>query len=42
MKRKIIAAGEALDAGVGRVVLADARRERPIQYALEGQGTVLS
>ena len=42
MKRKIIAAGGALDAGVGRVVLADARRERPIQYALEGQGTVLS
>lgn len=42
MKRKVIAAGEALDAGVGRVVLADARCEHPIERALNGQGTVLS
>ena len=42
MKRKVLAAGEALDAGVGRVILADARREQPIRHALEGQGTVLS
>ncbi|MFI4915804.1 MAG: [LysW]-aminoadipate kinase [Phycisphaerales bacterium JB060] len=42
MKRKVLAAGEAIDAGVSRVILADARRERPIQHALRGQGTVLS
>ncbi|MFI4882246.1 MAG: [LysW]-aminoadipate kinase [Phycisphaerales bacterium JB064] len=42
MKRKVIAAGEAIDAGVSRVVLADARRANPIQHALQGQGTVLS
>ncbi len=42
MKRKVLAAGEAIDAGVRRVILADARRERPIRHALEGQGTVLS
>lgn len=42
MKRKVIAAGEALDAGVHRVVLADARREHPIERALAGQGTVLA
>jgi acetylglutamate/LysW-gamma-L-alpha-aminoadipate kinase len=42
MKRKVLAAGEAIDAGVSRVILADARRERPIHHALLGQGTVLS
>ena len=42
MKRKVIAAGEAIDAGVSRVVLADARRANPIRHALQGQGTVLS
>lgn len=42
MKRKVLAAGEAIDAGVSRVILADARRDRPIQHALQGQGTVLS
>ncbi|MEQ8844640.1 MAG: [LysW]-aminoadipate kinase [Phycisphaerales bacterium] len=42
MKRKIIAAGEAIDRGVSRVILADARRSRPIEHALQGQGTVLT
>jgi acetylglutamate/LysW-gamma-L-alpha-aminoadipate kinase len=42
MKRKVIAAGEAIDAGVSRVILADARRERPIGSALSGIGTVLA
>ena len=42
MKRKMLAAGEAIDGGVARVVLADARREHPIRRALEGQGTVLT
>ncbi|GIW73955.1 MAG: putative acetylglutamate kinase-like protein [Phycisphaerales bacterium] len=42
MKRKVLAAAEALDAGVERVVLSDARREEPIVHALEGEGTVLA
>ncbi len=42
MKKKVLAAGEALDMGVGRVILADARAERPIQRALSGEGTVVS
>lgn len=42
MKRKIIAAGQAIDGGVSRVILADARRDRPIHHALAGQGTVLT
>ncbi len=42
MKRKVLAAGEALDAGVSRVILADARRPNPIQRALDGQGTTVS
>ncbi|OAB62887.1 acetylglutamate kinase [Leptolyngbya valderiana BDU 20041] len=42
MKRKVIAAGEAIDAGVSRVILADARRERPITHALQGQGTCVT
>ena len=42
MKRKIIAAGQAIDGGVPRVILADARRQRPVLHALQGQGTVLS
>lgn len=42
MKKKVLAAREALEAGVGRVVLADARVERPISRALEGAGTVIA
>jgi acetylglutamate/LysW-gamma-L-alpha-aminoadipate kinase len=41
MQKKVMGAGEALEAGVGRVILADARVERPIAAALEGRGTVI-
>ena len=41
MKKKIMGAREALDAGVGQVVLGDARRAQPIRAALSGQGTVI-
>lgn len=39
MKRKVIAAGEALDGGVRHVVIGDGRVNRPVQYALNGNGT---
>lgn len=39
-KKKVLAAQEALDAGVGKVVLATARGDHPLQAALDGQGTV--
>lgn len=42
MKRKVLAAAEAIDAGVSRVILADARQPTPIQRALSGQGTTVS
>ncbi len=41
MKKKVLGAVEALDAGVGRVVFADGRVEQPIRRALAGQGTVI-
>jgi acetylglutamate/LysW-gamma-L-alpha-aminoadipate kinase len=41
MKKKILGAKEALEGGVGRVIIADARVESPITRALEGQGTVI-
>ncbi|ACZ18685.1 [LysW]-aminoadipate kinase [Thermanaerovibrio acidaminovorans] len=41
MKRKVLAAREALGAGVQRVILADGRLEEPLAGALEGRGTVL-
>ncbi|HEX5689724.1 MAG TPA: [LysW]-aminoadipate kinase [Roseiflexaceae bacterium] len=41
MKKKVLGAAEALAGGVGRVILGDARVERPITRALEGQGTVI-
>lgn len=41
MKRKLLGAIEALDGGVGRVIIADGRVERPIQRALAGEGTVI-
>jgi len=41
MKKKVMGAAEAVAQGVGRVVFADARRPRPIQAALDGQGTVI-
>ncbi len=42
MKKKVLAAQEALEGGVHRIVLADSRRPAPIHAALEGEGTVIS
>ncbi len=39
MKKKLHAAGEALEAGVGRVVIAASDRAHPIAAALAGDGT---
>ena len=41
MKKKVLGASEALSLGVGRVVFADGRVERPVELALEGHGTVI-
>ncbi len=41
MRKKLLGAREALAGGVPRVVLADARRERPLTDALAGRGTVI-
>ena len=41
MKKKVQAAQDAIERGVGRVVFADARIERPISRALEGAGTTI-
>ncbi len=40
MKRKVLAAGEALDGGVTRVIISDGRAQEPVQQALAGAGTV--
>jgi acetylglutamate/LysW-gamma-L-alpha-aminoadipate kinase len=42
MKKKVLGAREALQGGVGRVVIADGRLQKPIQVALEGHGTVIT
>jgi len=42
MKRKVLAAEEALTGGVPRVILADARVETPVASALSGNGTTFS
>jgi len=42
MKRKLLGAIEALDDGVGSVILADGRVARPLQQALAGHGTVIA
>ncbi len=39
MKRKVLAAKEALEHGVGRVIIADGRVHKPASQALEGAGT---
>jgi acetylglutamate/LysW-gamma-L-alpha-aminoadipate kinase len=39
MKKKVMGAGEALEGGVGRVIMADARIAQPISNALAGNGT---
>ncbi|MCE2490725.1 MAG: [LysW]-aminoadipate kinase [Anaerolineae bacterium] len=40
MKRKVLAATEALVGGVGRVIISDGRVRQPVQQALAGAGSV--
>jgi acetylglutamate/LysW-gamma-L-alpha-aminoadipate kinase len=42
MRIKLLGAREALEGGVARVVLGDARIERPIERALSGAGTAIT
>lgn len=42
MKKKVMGAAEALEQGVGAVILGDARLEQPVQQAIQGRGTVIS
>ena len=42
MKRKVLAAEEALSGGVPRAILSDARVDNPVAAALAGAGTVFS
>jgi acetylglutamate/LysW-gamma-L-alpha-aminoadipate kinase len=42
MKRKLLGAMEALEAGVGKVILADGRIDQPIHHALAGGGTIIA
>lgn len=42
MKKKILGAGEALQGGVGRVIIADGRVSNPVSSALDGCGTVIA
>ncbi len=42
MKKKVLGAAHAVQSGVGRVVLGDARIEAPITQALAGRGTVIA
>lgn len=42
MKKKMMGAVEAVQAGVSRVVFADGRIERPLHIALQGRGTVIA
>ena len=41
MKKKVLGAEEALQGGVGRVIIADGRIQNPISNALAGNGTVI-
>ncbi|MAG55681.1 MAG: acetylglutamate kinase [Planctomycetes bacterium] len=41
MRKKVLGAREALDGGVARVVLSDARHDAPLTAALAGAGTVI-
>jgi len=41
MKKKLLGAAEALDGGVGRVILGDARGRAPVTEALAGKGTTI-
>ncbi len=42
MKKKVLGAAEAVGGGVHRVIFGDARLQKPVTRALEGQGTVVS
>lgn len=42
MKKKLLAAREALEGGVARVVIADSRSGDPVRSALRGAGTVIA
>jgi len=42
MKKKLLGAAEAVRGGVGRVIIADGRVEKPVQRALAGEGTVIA
>tara|TARA_B100000945_G_C20420366_1_gene617648 strand:+ start:2811 stop:3620 length:810 start_codon:yes stop_codon:yes gene_type:complete len=42
MKRKLIAANEALSAGVDQVIIANANIKSPITNALQGKGTIIN
>ncbi|MCD6553802.1 MAG: [LysW]-aminoadipate kinase [Anaerolineae bacterium] len=42
MKKKLLGATEALEDGVGRVIIADGRAQNPIRRALAGEGTVIA
>lgn len=42
MKKKVLGAAEAIQAGVGRVIFADGRIDQPIRKALAGGGTHIS
>ena len=39
MKKKVLGSQEALEGGVGQVIIADGRVENPISNALAGNGT---
>jgi acetylglutamate/LysW-gamma-L-alpha-aminoadipate kinase len=41
MKKKVLGAQEALNGGVGRIIIADGRIQNPITNALSGNGTVI-
>ncbi len=41
MKKKVMGAAEAVQAGVRRVIFADGRGETPVQDAIDGAGTVI-
>ena len=41
MKKKVLGAEEALQGGVGKVIIADGRVEKPISAALAGAGTTI-
>jgi [amino group carrier protein]-L-2-aminoadipate 6-kinase len=42
MKKKVLGAQEALQGGVGQVIIADGRVENPISLAMQGKGTVIA